>query len=199
MVPKPIQKFIDAFSRLPALGPRLVTRLAFYLVGLNKAALKELEEAFFDLKSLDRCERCFFFKDSSKKLCGICGDARRDKRVVAIVEKETDLLALEQAAKFNGQYLVLGELPERGVLKASQKLRLENLKSRIKKELGGQAEEIIVALNLNTFGDFVGDLIKQEFKTLAKKITRLGRGIPTGGEIEFADEETLNSALERRS
>jgi recombination protein RecR len=199
MIPKPIQKFIDVFSKLPALGPRLVTRLAFHLVSLSKPTFKEFEEAFAGLKELDRCERCFFLKEAAEKVCEICRDERRDKAVVAIVEKETDVLALEKSGKFNGQYLVLGELPERGMLEPNHKLRLQSLKSRIARELGGKAEEIIIALNLNTFGDFVGGIIKQEFKDLAKKITRLGRGIPTGGEIEFADEETLISALERRN
>jgi recombination protein RecR len=198
MIPKPIQKFIDVFSKLPALGPRLVTRLAFYLVRLDKAAFKDLEGAFLGLKELDRCPQCFFIKESSKKLCEICADPSRNNGILAIVEKETDLLALEKSGKFHGQYLVIGELAERGILEPVHKLRLENLKARIKKEMGGQAEEIIIALNLNTFGDFVGSLIKQDFKDLAKKISRLGRGIPTGGEIEFADEETLISALERR-
>lgn len=199
MVPKPIQKFIEAFSKLPSLGPRLVTRLAFYLINLDKNALGELESAFLSLKNINRCERCFFLKEGSQKLCDICADPKRNKGIIAIVEKETDLLAIEKTHRFNGQYLLLGELPERGVLEIAQKLRLQSLKVRIEKELGNKAEEIIVALDLNTFGDFVADLVKQEFKNLAGKTTRLGRGIPTGGEIEFADEETLSSALERRS
>ena len=109
------------------------------------------------------------------------------------------MLALESTGHFTGQYLILGELPERGVLESAHKLRLSTLKERIKKELKGKAKEIIVAVNPTTFGDFVVDTVRQEFKTLAEKITRLGRGIPTGGEIEFADEETLASALEHRA
>jgi recombination protein RecR len=199
MVPKPIQKFIDVFSKLPALGPRLVTRLAFFLVNLDRNSLGELESAFAALKTLDRCERCFFLKESSKKLCDICANPARDKGLVAIVEKETDLLALEATGRFNGQYLIFGELPERGVLEVAQKLRLQSLKARIDRELGGRAKEIIIALNLNSFGDFVADLIRQEFRDKAEKVTRLSRGIPTGGEIEFADEETITSSLEGRA
>ena len=94
---------------------------------------------------------------------------------------------------------MLGELAEHGSLTSSQKLRLQHLKERIKKDLKGKTREIVLALSSTTFGDFTASLIRREFRDVAEKITRLGRGIPTGGEIEFADEETLRSALERRN
>ena len=199
MIPEPIQKFIENFSRLPSLGPRLVTRLAFYLLNLDSSTFKNLETSFSGLKTLDRCKRCFFFKETKKPACDLCLDQRRNKNIIAIVEKETDLLSLEKTGKFRGQYLVLGELAERGLLSSGQKLRLQVLKNRIQEELGGAAEEIIVAVSPNALGDLTADLIRREFQPLAKKISRLGRGIPTGGEIEFADEETLSQALERRN
>ncbi|MEK7086835.1 MAG: toprim domain-containing protein, partial [Patescibacteria group bacterium] len=160
---------------------------------------KNLELSFANLKTLNRCPRCFFLKEARKNLCSFCSDPKRDKNIIAVVEKETDLLSIEKTGNFQGHYLVLGELPERGILESAQKLRLQTLKERIKKELNGKAKEIIAAVNLTTFGDFTTHIIGQEFKELAEKITRLGRGIPTGGEIEFADEETLAQALERRN
>lgn len=199
MTPDPITKFIELFSRLPALGPRLATRLAFHLTSLDREALHGFAVALNNLKGLTRCERCFFLKQETKKTCSFCSNASRDAGTIAIVEKDTDILALEQTGSFKGHYLVLGELPERGILESSHKLRLAALKERIRKELGGKAKEIIVAVNPTTFGDFVVDTVRQEFKNDAERITRLGRGIPTGGEIEFADEATLNSALERRN
>ena len=199
MTPDPIKKFIEVFTRLPAIGPRLATRLAFYLTTLDRESLHALAVAMNNLKGLTRCERCFFLKSGAQKLCSFCTDTSRDTALIAIVEKDTDVLALESTGHFTGQYLILGELPERGVLESAHKLRLSTLKERIKKELKGKAKEIIVAVNPTTFGDFVVDTVRQEFKTLAEKITRLGRGIPTGGEIEFADEETLASALEHRA
>ncbi len=199
MIPEPIQKFIENFSRLPSLGPRLVTRLAFYLLNLDSSTFKNLETSFSGLKTLDRCKRCFFFKETKKPACDLCLDQRRNKNIIAIVEKETDLLSLEKTGKFRGQYLVLGELAERGLLSSGQKLRLQVLKNRIQEELGGAAEEIIVAVSPNALGDLTADLIRREFQPLAKKISRLGRGIPTGGEIEFADEDTLANALEYRN
>lgn len=197
MIPKPIKKFIDAFSQLPALGPRQATRLAFYLTSLPKATLHELETSLKELKDLGRCERCFFLKENELKVCRICGDPKRDKDIIAIIEKETDLLSLEKLGAYTGHYFILGKLAEKGVLETAQKLRLEHLKSRIKSE-GGIIKELIIALNPSAIGDFTADMIKREFRELAGKITRLSRGLPTGGEIEFADESTLESSFEHR-
>jgi len=176
----------------------MATRLAFFLAGLDKNNLKELEDAFAGLKKVSRCPNCFFIK-AGGRLCSVCADPRREKNVIAIVEKDTDLLSLERARVFRGHYLVLGELAEAGALTPNEKLRLEHLKERIKRDLGGRAKEIVIALSPSALGDFTAELIKKDFAGLAEKITRLGRGIPTGGEIEFADEETLRSALERRN
>ncbi|HXF44420.1 MAG TPA: toprim domain-containing protein [Candidatus Paceibacterota bacterium] len=198
MLPEPIKKFINVFSKLPSIGPRMATRLAFFLSGLDKNALKELEDAFAGLKKVSRCPNCFFIKSGSH-LCSICADPRRDKGTIAIVEKDTDLMSLEKTRAFGGHYLVLGELAEAGSLTPNEKLRLQHLKERIRKNLDGKAKEILVAFSPSSIGDFTAELVKREFNGLAEKITRLGRGIPTGGEIEFADEETLRSALERRN
>jgi recombination protein RecR len=193
-----MQRFIDAFSKLPALGPRAATRLAFHLVNLDRGTLRALGNALLGLETLDRCERCFFFREGRQKLCGICNNASREKKLIMIVEKETDLISIEKIGKFRGHYLVLGDLAERGFLETTQRLRLQHLRKRIEEEMDGKAKEMIVALTPTTFGDFTADLIKHDFREYAEKITTLGRGIPTGGEIEFADEDTLRNAFERR-
>ncbi len=115
-----------------------------------------------------------------------------------IVEKETDLISLERPGTFTGRYLIIGELKKNGVLESFQKLRLNQFKDFITRELGGRAEEIILAMNPTTYGDLNAAMLTRELRDFSKKITRLGRGIPTGGEIEFADEDTLGQALERR-
>jgi recombination protein RecR len=143
-------------------------------------------------------EPCSALVRGASTLCDICSNPNRQQNIIAIVEKETDLISIERTKKFKGRYLVLGELTKTGVLESVQKLRLNHLKNWIKKEFG-QAEEIIIAINPTTYGDLNASIIAKELSGFAKKITRLGRGIPTGGEIEFADEETLSSALERRS
>ena len=204
MLPDQIKKFIDYFSALPSLGPRQATRLAFHIVRQGKAAIAELANALAGLAHIKTCSQCFFPYELNKKyigskenLCSICSNPQRRQDIVAIIEKETDLMSLEKAKKFHGRYLVLGDLSKDGILESEQKLRLNHLKSVLQKNFG-QAEEIIIALNPGTLGDLEASLIFQELKPFAKKITRLGRGLPTGGEIEFADEDTLGGALENR-
>lgn len=198
MLPNPIKTFVDLFSRLPSIGPRQATRLAFYLSNLGKNKIREISTAVSELADLTTCSRCFRTHIGSNKLCSICNDPTREKGLIAVVEKETDLLSLEKTKKFRGWYLVIGEMSKSGELEPEQKLRLSALKNVIKKELSGTAKEIILATNLTVYGDLNASTLKKELEDYAQKITRLGRGIPTGGEIEFADEDTLSSALEKR-
>lgn len=201
MVPDPIKKFAELFSALPSLGPRQATRLAFYLASRGKAEIAELTNALARLAGLETCAECFAHytphEKSHGQLCRICSSPARNQGTIAIVEKETDLASIENTKKFPGRYLVLGEIARDGVLETEQKLRLAHFKRSIGKRLG-QAEEIILALSPTTLGDIEAGLIVAELKPIAKKITRLGRGLPTGGEIEFADEDTLGGALENR-
>ncbi len=198
MIPDQITTFIDRFTKLPSIGPRLATRLAFYLAASDRASLAGLVAALEGLTKLERCERCFFFKQAGIPTCTTCADTTRNGSIIAIVEKETDLLALERAKVFNGRYLVLGELAERGVIETEQKLRLDRLAERIERENGGSIQELILALSPTAYGDFTASLIAERFRPLVKKITRLGRGIPTGGELEFADPETLAGSFRKR-
>lgn len=198
MLPDPIKAFIQLFSTLPGIGIRQATRLAFKLIDSGQNKIEETAKAVSDLKSLKICSRCFFIHQNEDNLCDICRDPNRQKNIIAIVEKETDLISLERTKKFKGHYLILGELAKTGALGSIQKLRLNNLKNYIKKEFE-RAEEIIIAINPTTYGDINSSIIAKELSPFAGKITRLGRGIPTGGEIEFADEETLGQALERRN
>jgi len=197
MLPEPIKNFIEVFSALPSIGARQATRLAFKLLGGGKAKIEEMEKAIGGLKNVKLCSNCFFIHSNKGDFCDICEDQSRNQNIIAVVEKEIDLISLERAKKFKGRYLVLGELFKTGELDSHQKLRLNHLKGLIKKR-GKKAEEIIIAVNPTTYGDLNALTITKELAPYAEKITRLGRGIPTGGEIEFADEETLGSALERR-
>ena len=207
MFPQSIKNFIDAFSGLPGIGPRQATRLAFKLVAGGKNKIEELAKAISELKNLKLCSQCFFIHSNFENLCDICKNPNRRKDIIMIVEKETDVISLERPKKINGRYIILGELNKAGILESGQKLRLNNLKTFITKELAdpsagsgqGKAEEIIIATNPTTYGDLNASIIAKELTGFAKKITRLGRGIPTGGEIEFADSGTLEAAIQRRS
>ncbi|MCR4328576.1 MAG: toprim domain-containing protein [Patescibacteria group bacterium] len=218
-LPSPIEQFIAKLSELPSLGPRQATRLAFHLLRMGNISMKELGDAIHDMRTIQPCTHCFFptqapkselsphadNKDQNQKLrCHICKDPRRTPTIIMVVEKETDLISLEKSGKFNGHYFIIGEIPKTGILEEWQNLRLAHLKSLIQKELipsagSGHTEEIILGFNPTSVGDFSASLIARELKPFTKKISYLGRGLPTGGEIEFADDETLGSALERRS
>jgi len=198
MFPKEIQNFIDVFSKLPSIGPRMATRLALFLSSLDEGTLTKLHNALGEIKNMKRCPRCFFPAAKEKDVCAFCSDNSRNKSLVMVVEKETDVVSIEKTGEFKGMYFIFGTLSSRGIIEEYQKARIEKLIKIIKEDLGGNAEEVIIALEPNSFGDFVSGVIREKLRPYAKKITMLGRGIPTGGEIEFTDEETLRGALRRR-
>ncbi len=198
MIPDEIKRFIELFSRLPSIGPRQATRLAFRLVNKGPTVIQMLAHALFQLSKLKLCSECFFVHSNAGPLCSICSDPKRQTGSYMVIEKETDLMSIEKMKKFDGTYLIIGELTRSGSLEDVQRNRLETLKKTIEKKSGGKAKEIILALNPTTHGDITAALIKKELEPHAETITRLGRGIPTGGEIEFADEETLSHSLDRR-
>jgi len=198
-LPKLIQNLVDRLARLPSIGPRQATRLTFYLISRGQNELLGLAKEIDDLRRLKICARCFFIHQNGSNLCDICSDTKRDHATIAVVEKETDLISIENTKKYFGRYLILGSIPRTGILEEWQKLRVQNLKSFIEKECGGKATEIILAFSPTSNGDFNASLLIKDLSPLTKKITRLGRGLPTGGEIEFADDETLGEALAKRS
>jgi recombination protein RecR len=203
-LPDPIQKVADELSDLPSIGPRQAIRLAFYLVALKKEDIRALAVNIDHLRHVKTCERCFFVHQNENGLCDICKNPNRNARIIMVVEKETDYISLENTHKFTGRYFIVGPVPKTGLLADWQKARLQSLKSYIQKPLeegglGGPVEEIILAFNPTSLGDFQASLLMKELAPLAKRMNRLGRGLPTGGEIEFADDETLGSALDRRA
>lgn len=198
-LPESVKKLAAELAELPSIGPRQAVRLAFHLVDKGPNRIASLARAIADLGSVKLCERCFFIHQNKDSLCDICRNPARNQKIIMIVEKETDLISLENAKKFNGRYLILGPMPKTGVLSDAQKLRLQNLKSFITKELNGKSDEIILGFNPTSAGDFNASSIAKELMPLTKKISRLGIGLPSGGEIEFADDETLGGALDRRS
>jgi recombination protein RecR len=199
MFSEEIKKFIEEFEKLPSIGPRQATRLAFYLIGSGQEKIDQLAQAVIGLKKIKICSRCFFVHSQKTNICPICSDPTRIKDVFMIVEKETDLISIERTKRYQGLYLVIGQLTKSGVLEPWQKMRLGVLKKIITDEIPSKtAKEIILALNPTTYGDLNASLLEKELKDFSQKISRLARGIPTGGEIEFADEETLSSSILKR-
>jgi recombination protein RecR len=191
------------FRDFPTVGPRTAGRFVYYLMKLPKEKVDELQNAITELQNKIRlCQMCFQpFEPLSveEKLCPICQNPARSKNLLCIIEKEADLMSLESTKKFNGLYFILGGTIGTMRKEDISRLRIEELKKRIS---GNNFSEIIIALNTTPEGratsSLVESVIKEVFTAPAFKITHLAKGIPVGGEMEYADEETLENALEGR-
>jgi len=204
MYPKTVQNLIEIFSKFPTIGPRTAARIVFYLM---RAPEKEIQELLNSISSLKKkvktCSFCFNPFEGEEKLCPICRDPSRDKNLICIVEKEVDLVALEKTKKYKGIYFILGGTVSKLRKEDIKKLRIKELEERIKnpKEFGIENsgfKEIIIATNFTTEGEATARYLEKILKPFEIKITRLGRGLPVGAELEYADEETIESALEER-
>ncbi|MBI2113023.1 MAG: recombination protein RecR [Candidatus Wildermuthbacteria bacterium] len=198
MYPEPIQRLIELFSQFPTVGPRTASRFVFHLL---KSSEEEIQEFLSSLQNLRAntglCVLCFnpFLKQDEETKCPICKDALRDQSLLCVVEKESDLAALEKTKTYKGLYFILGGTLGQMRKEDIAKLRFPELGKRV---AGGQITEIILALNPTTEGEATALYLERMLKPLGKKMTRLGRGLPMGGEVEYADEETLKQALEGR-
>lgn len=198
MYPNSIQKLIDYFSKLPSVGPRTASKYAFALLKLSKEELKEFAESIKNIKEHTMaCSQCYSITDNKDSLCHVCINSRRDKKTICIVEKEADMASIEKLNQYNGTYHVLGGNISVANKQSLDKLRLNELAKRIK-SFNSKEVEIIIATNLTTEGDTTALYLERVLKPLNIKITRLGRGLPTGGEMEYADETTLLHALKER-
>jgi recombination protein RecR len=195
-----IDKLKNIFRDFPTVGPRTAGRFVYYLLKLPKNRIDELVSAIQELSSnIKLCSFCFNPFEGGSDLCPICANPSRSRNLLCVVEKEADLLSLESTKKFNGLYFVLG-----GTVTIMRKedvglLRIEELKKRI---TNNNFSEIIVALNPTPEGRATSVFVESAIKGIGKfplpRITHLAKGIPVGGELEYADEETLESALEGR-
>ena len=198
MYPSSIQRLIDLFSKFPTVGPRTAARFVFYLMKLPKEEIKELLISISEVREkIKLCSFCFNPFEGEGELCPICSNPTRDRTLLCIVEKESDLLSLEKTKKYNGLYFILGGTLSKLKKEDVEKLRTKELQERIKNHQD-LIKEIIIALNPTTEGEATTLYLERILKPLEIKITRLGRGLPVGGELEYADEETLSSALEGR-
>jgi recombination protein RecR len=196
MLPKSVQNLIDEFSRLPGVGPKTAARLVFYLLSKPKDDVANLGQAVLDLtKNLTYCKDCFNIAES--EYCRVCSDERRNKSVIAVVEEPLDVIALEKSMGFPGVYHVLGGSisPIDGI--GPEELRIGQLVERVK---NGGVSEIILATNPDLEGEATASYIKSKIDGLNidVKVTRIARGLPVGGDLEYADEVTLKRSLEGR-
>jgi recombination protein RecR len=193
-VPKSIEQAIEEFGKLPGIGMKSAERLTFYLLGKRNEDVERFGETIKRLKTgLRYCEKCQNF--STESVCGICSDPKRDTSVLCVVEDPLDLIALEKANTYRGLYHVLHGVisPVDGV--GPDELKIAELIERVKK---GGVKEIVLALNPSLEGEATSAYILRYLKPVDIQITRIARGIPMGGDLNYADSQTLKKAFEGR-
>lgn len=192
-----IQKLIEIFSKFPTVGPRTAARFVYYLMRTSKEETEEILNSITQLKEkVKTCPSCFNPFEGEETLCPICQNKARDRSLLCIIEKETDLLSIEKTKKYKGLYFILGGTVSKLKKEDTGKLKTKELEERMKND--PDIKEVIIAVNPTSEGEATALYLERILKPFGKKITRLGRGLPVGGELEYADEETLASALEGR-
>jgi recombination protein RecR len=196
VIPEPVQNLINAFSRLPGIGPKTASRLTFYLLRGSDDLGLTLAEALVKLKSGTAfCRVCFNITTVEQPLCEICANPKRDESLLCVVEEPLDVLVVEKTGGYNGRYHVLhGVLsPIEGV--GPDQLKILPLIERVKE---GRVKEVILATNPSMEGDATALYLRQQIAPLGPRVTRLARGLPVGGDLEYADQNTLLRALSGR-
>jgi len=192
--PDPVGRLIEALQRLPGIGPRTAQRLTFYLLKRPAGEAKELAQALLDLTTeIVHCSRCFNVTDRDP--CRICQNPGRDGRLLCVVEEPNDLLAMERTGEYRGRYhVLLGALsPLDGI--GPEDLKVRELLARLEAEA---VQEVILATNPNVEGEATAIYLAKLLRPLGVRVTRIARGLPVGGDLEYADEVTLAKALEGR-
>ncbi len=196
ILPEPIQNLINALERLPGIGPKSASRLAFYFLRADESLSSELAEALTGLKDkIAFCSECFNFTDAGRERCEICENPKRDASIICVLEDALDVLALERMGAYQGKYHVL-----QGVLNPIEGIGPDDIKIRplIERVARGGVREVILATNPSMEGDATALYIGQRLAPLGVSVTRLARGLPMGGDLEYADQSTLLRALQGR-
>jgi recombination protein RecR len=196
LLPEPIQNLVNALSRLPGIGPKTASRLAFYLLRAPEDLSKDLAEALTGMKTgIAYCPICFNITAAGRSECEVCASTERDGASICVVEEPLDVLALEKTSAFNGRYHVL-----HGVLSPIEGVGPDDLKIRelLQRVRAGGVQEVIVATNPSMEGDATAMYLSQQLAPFKLRVTRLARGLPVGGDLEYADPNTLLRALSGR-
>ena len=192
--PDPVARLIEALQRLPGVGPKTAQRLTFFLLKRPADEVNELATALTELKTrIIHCTRCWNVTEEDP--CRICRDPARDARSLCVVEEPNDLLALERTGEFKGRYhVLLGALsPLDGI--GPEDIKVRELLARLDAD---SVDEVILATNPSVEGEATAIYLAKLLRPLGLRITRIARGLPVGGDLEYADEVTLSKALEGR-
>ncbi|MFH1175207.1 MAG: recombination mediator RecR [bacterium] len=185
-----IKNLIEQFKKLPTVGPKTAQRFVYFLLKNPDIELEKFESAFKEAReNIKLCKICFNACES--EICPICSNPARDRATICVVEEILDALSIENSRGYNGVYHILGQTFDPRISKLED-LRIKELVERIKKE---NAKEIILACSPSSEGEVLALYLKKFLDPLEIKITRLGRGLPTGADIEYADPETIKGAL----
>ncbi|MGQ9798821.1 MAG: recombination mediator RecR [Ignavibacterium sp.] len=185
---------IDELSKLPGIGKKTAQRLALHIIKNDRESAEKLAKAIVDLKEkLMLCKKCFNLSEA--EFCDICQNPKRDQTTICVVEEVSDVIAIEKSHEYNGLYHVLGGVlsPLMGV--GAENIRIKELINRFHDE---EIKEVILALNPDTEGETTSLYLAKLIKPLGIKVTRIARGIPIGGDLEFADEATIGKAMINR-
>jgi recombination protein RecR len=188
-----LQQLIDEFARLPGIGRKTAQRLALFVLKQPREQVARMARALVDVKDRIRyCSVCWNITEADP--CAVCSSAKRERDTICVVEEPNDVMALEKTNEFRGLYHVLG-----GSLSPLDGVGPEDLKIReLLARVDGSVGEVILALNPNVEGEATTIYLTRLLKPLGVRVSRIARGIPVGGDLEFADEETLGRALEGR-
>ena len=192
--PEPIQRLIEAFHRLPGIGPKSAQRLAYHVLRTSEQEASALAQALLDVKQRIRfCSLCMNITEADP--CAFCQDSRRDHTVVCVVEQPLDVLAIERSGGFRGLYHVL-----HGVLNPMDGIGPEHIHVRelVVRLQTGEIQEVIMATNPSLEGEATAMYIQRLIGPAGLKVTRLARGLPSGADLEYTDDVTLARALEGR-
>ena len=193
-IPEAVLRLVDEFSRLPGIGPKTASRLAYYLLRAPVEQVQSLGEAISQLRDrITFCSQCFNITENDP--CPICADERREQHMVCVVEEPLDVLAVERTAEYHGLYHVLhGAIsPVEGI--GPDELRMRELVERVK---AASISEVILATNTSLEGEATAMYVQRQLRPFDVRVTRLARGLPVGGDLEYADAITLARALEGR-
>jgi len=188
-----VDRLIEEFSKLPGIGRKTAMRLAFYILKEDKSEADRLAQALLDVKErVKYCSICFNITETDP--CFVCQDEKRDKSIICVVEEANDVLALEKTGEYKGLYHVLG-----GALSPLDGIGPDNLRAKeLLLRLKDGVSEVILATNPNVEGEATAIYLSKLIKPLGIKVTRIARGLPVGGDLEYADQVTLMRALEGR-
>jgi recombination protein RecR len=196
LLPESIQNLITALERLPGIGPKSASRLAFYLLRAPDEIAQDLSSALANLKANTAfCQECFNITEAGRELCEVCDSPKRDGTLICVVEEALDVLALERTGGFQGKYHVL-----QGVLSPIEGIGPDDLKIKqlVARVARGIVAEVILATNPSMEGDATALYLRTQLEPMGVKVTRLARGLPVGGDLEYADQNTLLRALSGR-